>query len=109
MLETLRIQSPVPTTTYTELIKDAKIGDINMRKGDKFTVTIHALHYNANEWQRPYEFLPERFDNSNPLSLTPNLQKRKTFSWAPFSGGKRVCFGKTFAEASLKIVATYLT
>jgi len=27
----------------------------------------------------------------------------------PFSGGRRVCFGKTFAEANLKYMATYLS
>ena len=29
-------------------------------------------------------------------------------SFIPFIGGKRICFGKTFAEASLKVVVTYL-
>jgi len=27
----------------------------------------------------------------------------------PFSGGKRICFGKTFAEANLKIMLSYFT
>ena len=30
-------------------------------------------------------------------------------AWIPFNGGKRVCFGKTFAEVNLKILQTYLT
>ena len=29
-------------------------------------------------------------------------------SFIPFIGGRRICFGKTFAEANLKIVVTYL-
>jgi len=64
---------------------------------------------NAHEWQRPHEFIPERFDPTNPISLTASGEKRHPGSWAPFSGGKRVCFGKTFAEADLKFVATYLS
>ena len=40
--------------------------------------------------------------------MTPSGNKRKPGSWAPFAGGKRICFGKTFADASLKIVAIYL-
>ena len=30
-------------------------------------------------------------------------------SYCPFLGGSRVCFGKTFAEANLKILAVYMS
>ena len=43
------------------------------------------------------------------MYLTPGGKKRHAFAYAPFSGGRRVCFGKTFAEATMKILATYLT
>ena len=80
-----------------------------MRKYDKLFVNFHALHLNADEWQRPLEFLPERFDLDHPLSNTPKGTKRLPHSWAPFAGGKRMCFGKTFAETALKITLTYLS
>jgi len=65
--------------------------------------------HNSKEWQRPDEFLIDRFDPKSPLYLTPGGKKRNAFSWLPFSGGKRVCFGKTFAEANLKFLTTYIT
>ena len=40
--------------------------------------------------------------------MTPSGKKRNQFSFFSFSGGKRVCFGKTFAEANMKYIATYL-
>ena len=43
------------------------------------------------------------------MYLTPSGKKRNSFSWVPFAGGKRICFGKTFAEMNLKVVAVYLT
>jgi len=55
------------------------------------------------------EFIPERFDHSNDISLTPAGNKRKIFSWAPFFGGNRVCFGKTLAEGEIKIAAIFMT
>ena len=70
---------------------------------------MQGLHYNGNEWQRPKEFLPERFDMSSKLSLTPDGKKRSPMSWLPFNGGQRICFGKTFAEANLKIAVSYMT
>jgi len=30
-------------------------------------------------------------------------------SYIPWNGGRRVCFGKRFAEANMVIVATYLS
>ena len=65
-------------------------------------INLDGLHFNAKHWQRPHEFLPERFDSKNSLSLSPDGSKRHTFAWAPFNGGKRVCFGKTFAEMEMK-------
>ena len=72
-------------------------------------IDFNGLHFNAKHWQRPREFLPQRFDPEDSLSLAPDGKKRHAFAWAPFNGGKRVCFGKTFAESNLKIVLTYLT
>lgn len=71
-------------------------------------IVFHALHKHAKYWQRPHEFLPERFDKESPLYLTPDGKKRHPFAFAPFNGGRRVCFGKTFAESVMKVVVTYL-
>lgn len=30
-------------------------------------------------------------------------------SWLPFSAGKRICFGKSFADSNIKIIVTYMT
>ena len=56
----------------------------------------------------PNEFLPERFDPSHQLSLTPGGKKRSAYSFLPFSAGRRICFGKTFAEFNLKFITLYL-
>ena len=53
--------------------------------------------------------MPERFDATNPLFLTPDGKKRLPTAFAPFGGGRRVCMGKTLAEANLKVVGTYLS
>jgi len=43
------------------------------------------------------------------LSRTPSGEKRPAFAWLPFNGGKRICFGKTFAEFVLKITVSMMT
>jgi len=48
--------------------------------------------------------LPDRFDPSNKLYLTPSGQKRHPMSYGPFLGGKRICIGKTFVEKVIKLL-----
>ena len=72
-------------------------------------VYIEALHHNSSEWQRPEEYLPDRFNPESELYLTPSGKKRNPYSFVPFSGGKRICFGKTFAEMNLRYLATYMS
>ena len=67
------------------------------------------MHKNPKEWQRPEEFLPDRFDPNSPLYLTPGGKKRHIMSFIPWGSGKRICLGKTLAESQLKILITYLT
>ena len=107
ILEGLRFNPPIPQSPSVDIIHDCKIGKFNFKVGDKMCFNYVALHQNENEWQRPLEFLPERFDHADPLSLTPGGKKRNPYSFAPFNGGKRICFGKTFADMNMKVVAIY--
>ena len=72
-------------------------------------IDIIALHFNGKEWPSPNTFIPERFDPTNDFNLTVDKKKRNPASWAPYSGGKRVCLGRAFAESTLKITAIYLS
>ena len=79
-----------------------------MKAQDTIQINIFGLHRNSQQWQRPNEFLPDRFDPTHPLAKTPTGQKRHTGSFLPFSGGKRICFGKTFAESVLRMTASLM-
>ena len=95
--EALRIRTPILGTSFLHLTEDAVIGKMLIRKGDPFQILSYPLHFDKSQWQRPLEFLPERFNHSSPLYLTPDGKKRHTYAYVPFAGGKRVCFGQTFA------------
>lgn len=60
-------------------------------------------------WQNPEKFNPDRFDPLKPDSKTPDGKKRHQSCWLPFGGGKRVCFGKTFAENVLRMTASIMS
>ena len=109
MNEALRYDPPASVNTPVYLKQDAKVGKYNFKTNDRIMINIYGLHFNPSQWQRPTEFLPERFDSTNELSKTPDGKKRSPSSFAPFNGGPRICLGKTFAEANLKILNSYLT
>jgi len=79
-------------------MQDVEAGGLNIRRGDMMMICMAALCKNPEEWQQPNQFIPERFDNSNPISLTPSGKKRNPYSFSPFLGGSRICLGKTFVE-----------
>ena len=107
--EALRLQPATGLSKFYECTKEVTLGKYKFSKGDMLGINFAALGHSPAQWQRPMEFLPERFDHSNPLSKTPYGKKRHTHATMPFHGGPRSCFGKTLAEMSLKVVAIYMT
>lgn len=96
--ESLRFDAPLNLTSWVQFEQDVKCGWLNIKRGMQININVSKLHYNPAQWIRPEEYLPERFDPSSPLYLTPTGQKRDAMSYCAFNGGKRVCFGKLFAE-----------
>ena len=110
MQEALRLSPPAVSSSMFSFPVDTQLGKkLRVKAGENILVSINGLHRNSTQWQRPNEFLPDRFDPTHPLSRKPDGGKRSTYAWAPFNGGKRICFGKTFAEQNMKIMLTVMT
>ena len=107
--ETLRFSPPIPLINFSYFLEDMTIKGINFRKGDRFSIFTNALSKDSSQWQRPTEFIPERFDPDSPLYLTADGEKRNTFAMMPFNGGARVCMGKTQAEINSRIMMIFIT
>jgi cytochrome P450 len=107
--EALRVNSPAPTSSHLHFEKDTKIGGLHVKAYDPILINIYPMHYNSRYWQDPKRFNPDRFDPEHPDSLTPDGKKRPQTCWLPFNGGKRICFGKTFAEMVLKVITSMLS
>ena len=104
MQETLRIEPPVTLTSNLTVSETVTLaGKYTIPEGWPIVFNLFNLHRNPKEWQRPDEFLPERWDHSHPLYLTPDGKKRNPASFGPFLGGRRVCLGKTLAENLAKV------
>jgi cytochrome P450 len=98
--EAMRLYPPVWALSRT-VAEDDVIGGQLIRGGRTVVfITPWVTHRLPHLWERPEEFLPERF--------APELvEARHRFAYFPFLGGPRQCIGNGFAlmEAQL-VVAT---
>ncbi len=58
-------------------------------------------HRSPRYWDRPEEFIPERFDPENSARHHP-------FAYFPFGGGQRSCIGSHFAKMEGQIILSTL-
>lgn len=79
--------------TSTEPVQLGKVnglGKIIFPANTQFMIPIHAIHRNPKYWDKPNEFIPERFKNGIPRG-------EKKYSYIPFGAGASMCIGWNFA------------
>jgi cytochrome P450 len=91
--ETLRIRPVVPIVART-LQAELEVGGYRLPAGTTVAPAIYLANRNPRVYDRPADFMPERFLDSPP----------ETFSWIPFGGGIRRCIGASFATLEMKLM-----
>jgi cytochrome P450 len=91
--ETLRVRPVVPLVVRT-LRKPMRVGERELPAGAWVAPSIYLTNRHPDVYERPDEFLPERFLENPP----------ETFSWIPFGGGIRRCIGASFATFEMKLI-----
>lgn len=94
--ETLRL---CPSFPYigTILDQDLSFDGCILPKGISCFINLFSLHRNPNEFDRPEEYVPERF-------LSDENTHRHPFSYVPFSAGPKNCLGQKFVMMEIKVV-----
>ena len=94
--ESLRLYPPA-FGVVREALKDCEIGAYQVPKGATLAMFQYAVHRDPRYFDRPEEFIPERWENDFAKTL-PRC------AYFPFSVGPRVCIGNTFAQAEVPIL-----
>nr|XP_022918849.1 uncharacterized protein LOC111427781 [Onthophagus taurus] len=103
--ESLRMHAPqlylVKECTETTTLPPALPGapEVVIEKGTNITIPVYSLHKDAKYFENPEEFIPERF-------LPEAVSSRPKATYMAFGDGPRVCIGRRFASAVIK-VATF--
>ena len=76
----------------------AMIDDIWVREGCIVGVGVYAVHHNPDLYQRPFDFVPERWLKEGADGAASAVAKG---AYIPFSYGPRSCVGSKLAMAQI--------
>lgn len=98
--ETLRLYPPA-WGQPRESVEEDEIGGYRIPARNIVMVCQWVTHRRPDLWERPDDFVPERFAGAAPGSITP-------FSYYPFGAGARMCIGSSFALMEAQVVLATL-
>nr|QUF59375.1 cytochrome p450 CYP3044B8 [Brachionus angularis] len=76
--------------------EDYEYEGIKIKKGQDVACPIFALHHDPDIYEKPDEFIPERFNDEN-------RKLRDNSTYLPFGQGPRNCIGMRFAQLEIKL------
>ena len=100
MKETLRLYPPAWAINRSPK-QDVTVAGFHIPKGASIMINTLRLHRREDlGWEKPLEFLPERWMEENERSH----QSKASFCYLPFGGGSRSCVGQPLAEMEMLAV-----
>ncbi len=98
--ETMRLYPPVWAIIRVANTED-EISGHKIVPGDKIVLCPYIVHHSERYWDEPEKFDPSRFSPEN-------IKKRATYSYLPFSAGKRSCIGGALSIVENTLALTQL-
>lgn len=100
--ETLRLHAPAALSNPRISSASADIEGCHIPARTRTIVNLWAIQRDPEMWERPEEFIPERFIN-NPIDFRGN-----DFEFIPFGAGRKGCPGISFSNTSVESVLANL-
>ena len=102
--EALRLYPAAPLSAPREAMEDCTVAGFHIPAGTRLLVNLWKLMRDPNVWEKPSEFVPERFLNEHA-----DFDVRgQDFEFIPFASGRRMCPGVTFALQILHLALARL-
>ncbi|KAL3862144.1 hypothetical protein ACJMK2_008133 [Sinanodonta woodiana] len=98
--EGMSYHCPVPFI-QRQFTKDFELEGNIFPTGTCVTIQVFGVHHNETVWNKPMEFIPERFSKEN-------IAKMDSYQFVPFSAGPRNCIGQHFAMNEEKVILAKL-
>ncbi|XP_061341159.1 cytochrome P450 71A1-like [Gastrolobium bilobum] len=101
--ETLRLRPPAPLLIPRETLSDVKVKGFDIPSKTRVFVNAWAIQRDPKIWNRPEEFLPERFEEQPEVNF-----KGQDLQLIPFGTGRRGCPGISFGVSSAEYMLANL-
>ncbi len=95
--ESMRI---LPASSYSQRFTAApvELGGLQLSQGTVVIFSQYMTHHRADLYERPDEFLPERWQSINP----------SPYAYLPFGAGPRMCIGAPLAMVEIRTALTMM-
>nr|CAB3475672.1 unnamed protein product [Digitaria exilis] len=103
--ETFRLRTPLPLLLPRETMVDTELLGYHVPASSRVIVNAWAIARDPSTWDRPEEFLPERFAGDD---MTADYLLGHDFRFVPFGAGRRGCPGVGFAVPSMELALASL-
>nr|BAF98468.1 cytochrome P450 [Coptis japonica var. dissecta] len=100
--ETLRLHPPGPLLVPRECMSHCKINGYDVYPKTRVLVNAWGIARSSEYWEKPDEFIPERFQNSSVDF------KGQDFEYLPFGSGRRACPGMNMGVATMEVALANL-
>lgn len=101
--ESLRLHPPIPLLLPRETSSNVNLEGYQIPPKTSVWINVWAIQRDPKIWERPDEFIPERFMEKNSVDF-----KGQDFEFVPFGSGRRKCIGMSFGLASFECVLANL-
>lgn len=101
--ETLRLHPPAALLIPRENTKHHVIQGYDVYPNTRILINAWAIMRNPKYWDKPDEFIPERFENRYA-----DYAGGQNFDFIPFGGGRRSCPGMNMALISIELILANL-
>ena len=101
--EALRLYPPA-WILGREARENISLGSEKIQKDEMILMPVWHVHRLPEYWQRPNEFIAERFNRNGPAGLRSDT----LCTYLPFSHGARACIGQSLALRQSTLIAASL-
>uniref|UniRef100_A0ACD5TPY8 Uncharacterized protein n=1 Tax=Avena sativa TaxID=4498 RepID=A0ACD5TPY8_AVESA len=104
--DTLRLHPPAPLLLPHLAMADCEVDGYRIAAGTRVIINSWAIGRCPGSWEKPEEFVPERFLEGGAAAAVD--MKGKDFQFVPFGAGRRICPGLNFGLATVEIMLANL-
>ncbi len=98
--EAMRIYPPAWVVGRKTIHEDT-IKGFHIPPNTNVVMPIIAVHRDPDIWEKPMDFVPERF-------FPENIKDKHKYAYFPFGGGPRLCIGNNFSYMSMYMLLAIL-